>query len=80
MQLGYLQFEKRVRNLQHKDMGMAMVMHHQDTLARPSHAPVLIIVLEPLKPSRDRRVLFWLVLFCPVHTLRVMRERNRYRG
>lgn len=59
---------------------MAMVMHHQDTLARPPHTPVLIVILESLEPSRDRRILFWLVLFRPVHTLRVMRERNRYGG
>lgn len=40
-----LQFEESIRNLQHEDMWVTMIMHDEDTLYCPAHTKVFIIVL-----------------------------------
>lgn len=44
-----LQLEKRVRNLQHEDMGVAVVVHDKDALYGPPHPKVFIVVLQALE-------------------------------
>lgn len=45
-------------------MGVAVVMHNEDTLDGAAHAKVFIVVLESLKTSRDGGIFFWLCFFC----------------
>lgn len=44
-QSGYIQLEERVRDLEHKDMRVSMVMHNKDPFNRPPHSKILIVVL-----------------------------------
>lgn len=63
----YAQFEKRVRNLQHEDMRMSVIMDYQYPFDRPTHTKIFIIVLESLKSRRDRWVFLRLWLFRATH-------------
>jgi len=44
-----LQLEKRVCDLQHEDMGMAVIVHDEDAFDRPPHSEIFIIVLQALE-------------------------------
>ena len=57
---GCLQLEKRVRDLEHEDVGVAMVVHDEDALYGATHAKVFIVVLETLQAGRNRGVFFGL--------------------
>lgn len=57
------QFEKCVRNLQHQDVRMAVLMAHQNSLTCSAHTILLVMLLQPLETGEDRRVLLRLVLF-----------------
>jgi hypothetical protein len=59
----HVQLEKRIGNLKHENVGVAMVMHDKDALARAAHAPVLVVILQPLQARRDGRVFFGLGFF-----------------
>jgi hypothetical protein len=39
------QFEEGVGDLQHENVGMPVIMHHQDAFYSPPHAEVFIVVL-----------------------------------
>ena len=41
----HIQFKKRIRNLQHQDMRMIMLMTDQDALARAPHPMLLVMLL-----------------------------------
>jgi len=43
-----IQLEESVGDLKHKDVGMTVIMHDENTLDRASHAKVLIVILEAL--------------------------------
>lgn len=66
------QFKKCVCNLQHQDVRMAMFVAHQNPLAGPAHAILLVMFLQSLETSKHRRVLLRLVLF---GTKGVIRQR-----
>ena len=53
---GCLQLEKRVRDLEHEDVGVSMVVHDEDALYGAAHAKVFIVVLKTLKAGRNRGV------------------------
>jgi hypothetical protein len=57
-----LQLEKRVRDLQHEDVGMTMVVHDEDAFHGPPHSKVFIIILQALETSRYGGVLLGLCL------------------
>ena len=46
-----LQLEKRVRDLQHKDMGMAVIVHYEDAFNGPPHSKIFIVILQTLETS-----------------------------
>ena len=46
-----LQLEKRVRDLQHEDVGMAVIVHDKDTFNSPPHSKIFIVVLQTLETS-----------------------------
>jgi len=46
-----LQLEKRVRDLQHEDMGMTVIVHDEDTFNSPPHSKIFIVVLQTLETS-----------------------------
>lgn len=56
-----VQFEERIGDLQHQDMRMVMFVAHQDPFARPPHAMLLVMLLQPLQTCDDRGILFGLV-------------------
>lgn len=56
------QLEKGVRDLQHQDMRVIMLMTNQDALTRPPHAMLLIMFLQALQTRQHRGVFFWLSL------------------
>lgn len=58
------QFEKCIGNLQHEDMGMAVVVYNKNSFYGTAHSKVFIVVLKPLKASRHGRVFLWLSFFC----------------
>lgn len=55
-----LQLKERVRDLEHEDVGMTMIVHDKDTLYGATHTKVFIIVLKALEARRHRRVFFGL--------------------
>jgi hypothetical protein len=57
------QFEKCIGDLQHEDMGMAVVVYNKDSFYGTAHSKVFIIVLQPLKAGRYGRVFLWLCFF-----------------
>lgn len=59
----HIQLEKGVGNLQHEDVGVAVVVDYKDALDRPAHAKVLIVVLEALETRRNRGIFFRLSFF-----------------
>ena len=46
-----LQLEKRVRDLQHEDMGVTVVVHDENAFHGPPHSEVFIVVLQALEAS-----------------------------
>ena len=46
------QLEERVRDLEHEDVWVAVVVHDEDALHSPTHAKVFIVVLQPLQTRR----------------------------
>lgn len=59
-----VQFEEGVCDLEHQDVGMVVFMAYEDALAGAAHSVLFIVLLEALKPGKDRWVFLWLVLFC----------------
>lgn len=57
-----VQFEERVGNLEHEDVGVPVVVHNEDSFHRPPHTEVLIVVLQTLQACRHRWIFFWLRL------------------
>jgi hypothetical protein len=51
-----LQLEKRVRDLQHEDMGVTVIVHDEDTFDGPPHSEIFIVVLQALEASGNRGV------------------------
>jgi len=43
-----LQLEKRVRDLQHENMGVAVIMDNEDAFYGPSHPKVFVVILQTL--------------------------------
>jgi len=39
------QFEKSISDLEHQDMGMAVIMNHKDPFNSTAHSEVFIVVL-----------------------------------
>lgn len=59
----YAQLEEGIRNLQHEDMWVVVLMTDQDAFARPSHATCLVVFLQSLQPRQDRGIFFGLSIF-----------------
>jgi hypothetical protein len=59
-----IQFEKGVCDLEHKYVGVTVVVDDEDTLYCATHAKIFIVVLETLETCGDGGVLFWLSFFC----------------
>ena len=57
-----LQLKKRVRNLQHQDVRVVVLVAHQHTLARAAHAMLLVVLLQAAQTRRHGRILLRLVL------------------
>lgn len=57
------QLEKCIRNLQHQDMWVVVLVAHQDALARTAHAMGVVVLLEATKASNDTWILLRLSLF-----------------
>lgn len=74
-----IQLKKRIRNLQHKNMRMIMLMTDQDALTRTAHAMLFVMLLEPLEPREHRRVFFGLVLLGPEGVVAERIESDRAR-
>ena len=60
----HIQLEECVGNLQHQDVWVVVFMAHQDPFARPAHAMLLVMLLQPLKARNHGGVFFGLVFFC----------------
>jgi hypothetical protein len=60
----HTQLEEGIRNLEHKDMRVAVIMDDENTLDRPTHTKILIVILEALKTRRDRGIFLRLCFFC----------------
>ena len=60
---GDLQLEKRVRNLQHQNVWMVVLVADQDALAGSAHAMLYVMLFQPLQAREHRGVLLWLMLF-----------------
>jgi hypothetical protein len=58
-----IQFKKRICDLEHEDVWVAMIVNDEDALYCASHAGVFIVVLETLETGRDGGVFFWLGFF-----------------
>lgn len=56
------QFEECVRDLEHEDVGVTVVVDYKDALYSPPHSKVFIVVLKPLQSCCHRGVFFWLSL------------------
>ena len=75
------QLEERVRDLQHEDMWMSVIMHDEDTLDRSSHPKVFIVVLQALKSRCDGGVFLGLCLLrAGTETPRVNILEPRFHG
>ena len=59
-----VQLEKRIRNLQHQNMRMVVLVADEHAFARAPHPMLFVVLLEPLQPCEYRRVFFRLRLFC----------------
>ena len=55
-----VQFEESIGDLEHKNVGMPVVMNHKNPLYCSSHAKILIVVLKTLETGRNGRIFFWL--------------------
>jgi hypothetical protein len=60
MKKEHSQLEKRVGDLQHKNMRVPMIVHHKDPFHSASHSKVLIVVLQTLQARRHAWVFLWL--------------------
>jgi hypothetical protein len=60
------QLEERVRDLEHEDVRVPVVVDDEDALDGAPRAPVFVVVLQPLQPRRHRRVLLRLRVLRPV--------------
>jgi len=60
---GSIQLEEGVRDLQHEDMWVVVLVADQDAFASPSHAMLRVVFFQSLQSRKDRRVLFWLAIF-----------------
>ena len=60
---GDIQLEKGVRNLQHQNMWMVVLVADQDTLAGSAHAMLYVVFFQSLETCEHRGVLLWLMLF-----------------
>ena len=58
----HIQFEEGIRDLQHEDVRVVVLVADEDALAGPSHSVLVIVLLEPLQSCEDRWVFFWLRL------------------
>lgn len=58
-----IQFEKGVRNLQHQNVGMVVLVADQDALAGSTHAMSNVVLFQSLQTCKHRGVLFWLMFF-----------------
>lgn len=61
--MGDIQLKKRVRNLQHQDMWVIVLMADEDALAGSTHAMLIVVLFQSLQASEHRGVFFRLVLF-----------------
>ena len=60
---GDVQFEERVRDLQHQDVGMVVLVTDEDTLAGSAHAMSHVVFFQSVQACEHRGIFFWLVLF-----------------
>lgn len=58
-----VQLEERIRDLQHQNVRVVVLVTDQNALTRPAHAMLLVMLLEAPQSRNDRRIFFWLVLF-----------------
>ena len=63
MSIIYAQFEECIRNLQHEDVRVVVLVADQDALACPSHTTCLVVFLQSLQSRKDRGILFGLGIF-----------------
>lgn len=59
----HVQLKERIRNLQHEDVWVVVLMADQNAFARPSHTTCLVVFLQSLQPRQDRGILFGLSIF-----------------
>lgn len=60
---GDIQLEKGVRNLQHQNVWMVVLVADQDALAGSAHAMLYVVLFQSLQAREHRGVLLWLMLF-----------------
>ena len=60
---GGIQFEERVRDLQHQDVWVVVLVTDQDALAGSAHAMFFVVLFQSLETRVHRRIFFRLVLF-----------------
>lgn len=56
------ELEERVCDLQHQDMGVVVLVAHQDALTGAAHAMLAEMLFQSLQTGNDGRVLLWLGL------------------
>jgi len=48
-----IQLEEGIRDLQHEDVRVVVLVADQHALAKPAHAMLLVVLLQPFKPVLD---------------------------
>ena len=59
-----VQLEECICNLQHEDVRVVVLVADKYAFTCPSHAMFLVMLFETLQPRKNRRILFWLSIFC----------------
>ena len=56
---------------------MVVLVADQDALASSAHAMLGIVFFQALQARKNRRVLFWLAIFCPKRVVAQREQANR---
>ena len=58
-----IQLEECVRDLQHENVGVVVLVADQNAFTCSSHAMFLVVFFKSLQSSKHRGVFFWLAIF-----------------
>jgi hypothetical protein len=72
-----VQLEKCIRDLQHQDMGVVVLMADQDAFTCSPHAMLLIVFLQSLQARKHRRVFLRLAILCSERVVAERVQTNR---